>query len=87
MYKENFDIDEQLAILWNKVYAEIVRIVDHSYGREKIITLSETTSIKAISVTSDGVILIYDVDRQMSDAEEFEDNVLYEVYRNMQRML
>ena len=29
----------------------------------------------------------YDVDGQMSDAEEFEDNVLYEVYRNMQRML
>lgn len=86
MYKENFDIDEQLAILWSKVYAEIVRIVDYFYEREKIIPLSKTTSIKAISVTSDGVILIYDADGQMYDAEEFEDNVLYEVFRKMQRM-
>lgn len=87
MYKENFDIDEQLAILWNKVYAEIVRIVDYYYEREKTISLSETQSVKAINVTYDGIIVMYDVDGQMSYAEEFEDNVLYEVYRNMQKML
>lgn len=86
MYKKSFDIDEQLAILWNKVYAEIVRIIDHSYGREKIITLSETTSIKAISVTYDGIIVMYDADGQVYDAEEFEDYILYGVCRNMQKM-
>ena len=77
MYIENIDIDEQLAILWSKVYASIIYIIDNHFGREQKVVLTCNDSADAIVVTYDGVIKLLSKDGFLEDAEQFDDYVLY----------
>ena len=83
MYIENIDIDEQLAILWSKVYASIIYIIDNHFGREQKVVLTCNDSADAIVVTYDGVIKLLSNDGFLEDAEQFDDYVLYDVYREL----
>ena len=83
MYIENIDIDEQLAILWSKVYASIIYIIDNHFGREQKVVLTCNDSADAIVVTYDGVIKLLSKDGFLEVAEQFDDYVLYDVYREL----
>ena len=86
MYKDEIDIDECLASLWVQVYAAVVRIADCRSLRDKEMPLPGDGRVKTLLVTYDGVIRIGDVYGNEADVEDFDDDVLYEVYRRFRKM-
>lgn len=86
MQRKEFDIDEQLSVLWQDTYNAIIDIVDSSFGRGSIIKLNNNRLLKYITVSCDGVIRLCSAAERIDYAEEFDDCYLYEAYRELRKL-
>lgn len=86
MYINEIDIDERLAELWRDVYAAVVHIIDQFFVRNFWVALQEDCSPYSVLLTADGVLLLRYNDGVASEAEQFDDTVLYSVYNALLQM-
>ena len=80
---EEINIDEQLSILWTNVYDAILNIIDIRYTREFIVELPNSLLLSYVLVTYDGVIRLCTSSGYVDYAEQFEDEFLYDAYRQL----
>lgn len=75
---QNFDIEDELAVIWMKAYKAIVDYVLSTFPSNNTIELNGCI-VKSVSVDADGLLLFTDYTGETGFAEEFEDCVLYDV--------
>lgn len=78
------DIENELAILWQKIYNSILQFIMDKGLTDTPIEL-QNCCIKSLLVTSDGTINLTDYNGTKDLAETFDDFVLYEVYQSLQK--
>lgn len=78
------DIENELAILWQKIYNSILQFIMDKGLTDTPIEL-QNCCIKSLLVTSDGTIYLTDHNGTKDFVENFEDIVLYEVYQSLQK--
>lgn len=83
MYIEYIDIDEYLAELWQRIYVAIIDIAKQKGLINKEINLADSLLLESIFVSYDGIISLHDVYGNISIAEDFDDEVLFEAYRQL----
>lgn len=83
MKAEEINIDEQLSVLWSNVYDAILSIIDNRYSRECKVELPNSLLLSYVLVTYDGVIQLCTSSGYVDYAEQFEDEFLYDAYRQL----
>lgn len=78
------DIDDELSILWQKIYNSILQFIMDK-GLTDISIELQNCCIKSLLVSSDGIINLTDHNNATDFAENFDDTVLYEVYQTLQK--
>lgn len=80
--EESINIDDELSVLWKRVYNGIVsRIVSLELVDKRIILSSKY--IYSVLVDKDGILVLTDYNGHNDFAEDFKDCVLYEVYERI----
>lgn len=80
--EESINIDDELSVLWKRVYNGIVsRIVSLELVDKRIILSSKY--IYSVLVDKDGILVLTDYNGHNGFAEDFKDCVLYEVYERI----
>ena len=76
------NIEEELTLIWQRIYTEIVHYVLTKGLRNKKIELKNSL-IKYVFVDIDNILLLIDYNGNTNYAEDYEDSILYDVYNNL----
>lgn len=80
---QQIDIEDELSMLWQRIYAEIVRLVKEHNQTNTTIELSNCP-VKSLIVDDEGILLFTSYNDDITDyAENFADAVIYDVYEKI----
>ncbi|MBQ3634650.1 MAG: hypothetical protein II951_03430 [Bacteroidales bacterium] len=79
------DIDDELSLLWSRLYGCIVNIASSNLLIGTPVLL-DGVFVKSVIVSSDGCLSFTDNDGNTDIAEQFDDCVMYDAYKCMTKM-
>ena len=82
MSAKQINIEDELAILWQRVYNAIVDIVK-SNNMVNVPVEINTNDVKSIIVDSSGYISVTSYNGENDFLENYEDDVIYKIYEKL----